>query len=83
MMDLESESTMTYEEMRSRAREAHERIKHFSTFEASRWLAEPAEEHSIKLERGFYRNEPEYLEDGDFYLASDTSDTGGDFWDFL
>lgn len=79
---MESDSK-TYAELKARAREVHKDIKERG-LARNFWLAcQPAEEHAIKLERGFYRNEPKYIEDGDYWINSGSSGDSDDFWDFL
>lgn len=77
-----SETIQTYVELKRESKDLYEKILKFNKTRAAALVAEPAEEHAIQLEKGFYRNIPDYIEDGDFWIDADDS-KGESFWDFL
>lgn len=76
-MDLEQINDVPYSELKKNAREAHKRVK-AATF---KWAAESSEDHIVLLWRGLYKNQPEYIDDGDFWISE--NNTEENFWDFL
>lgn len=75
--------TRPYAEQKAHARKVLKDIQERGRMRHFALACEPAEEHAIKLERGFYRNEPEYIEDGDYWINSGSTKDSDDFWDFL
>lgn len=74
-MEQELINDKPYTELKSHAREVLRGLKDGQF----KWTAEPSEDHIVLLWRGLYKNQPEYIDDGDFWIT----DSKEEFWDFL